>query len=35
LIIDMQVGFTTPGAPAEIPNAVGIIENINAISATP
>jgi ureidoacrylate peracid hydrolase len=33
LIIDMQVGFTTPGAPAEIPNAVGIIENINAISA--
>jgi ureidoacrylate peracid hydrolase len=33
LIIDMQVGFTTPGAPAEISNAVAIIENVNDPSA--
>lgn len=33
LIIDMQVGFTTPGAPAEISNAIEIIENVNKISA--
>jgi nicotinamidase-related amidase len=32
-IIDMQVGFTTPGAPAEISNAVAIIENVNKLSA--
>jgi ureidoacrylate peracid hydrolase len=33
MIIDMQVGFMTPGAPAEIPNAIAIIENVNRISA--
>jgi ureidoacrylate peracid hydrolase len=33
LIIDMQVGFMTPGAPAEIAPAKEIIPNINRISA--
>jgi len=33
LIIDMQTGFMTPGAPAEIAPAVSVIPNINRISA--
>ncbi|MBS7537214.1 cysteine hydrolase [Ancylobacter sonchi] len=33
LVIDMQVGFMTPGAPAEIAPAATIIPNINRISA--
>ncbi|GLK85570.1 hypothetical protein [Ancylobacter defluvii] len=33
LVIDMQTGFMTPGAPAEIAPAVEIIPNINRISA--
>ena len=33
LIIDMQVGFMTKGAPAEIAPAVSVIPNINRISA--
>jgi len=33
LVIDMQVGFMTPGAPAEIAPAVTIIPNVNRISA--
>ncbi|MDR6950695.1 ureidoacrylate peracid hydrolase [Ancylobacter sp. 3268] len=33
LVIDMQVGFMTPGAPAEIAPAAAIIPNINRISA--
>jgi len=33
LIIDMQVGFMTPGAPAEIALAASVIPNINCISA--
>ncbi|GGC92784.1 cysteine hydrolase family protein [Chelatococcus reniformis] len=33
LVIDMQVGFMTPGAPAEIAPAVDIIPNVNRISA--
>jgi ureidoacrylate peracid hydrolase len=33
LVIDMQTGFMTPGAPAEITPATEIIPNINRISA--
>lgn len=33
LVIDMQTGFMTPGAPAEIAPAAEIIPNINRISA--
>lgn len=33
IVIDMQVGFTTAGAPAEVAPAVEIIPNINQISA--
>jgi ureidoacrylate peracid hydrolase len=33
LVIDMQVGFMTPGAPAEIAPASQIIPNVNRISA--
>ncbi len=33
LVIDMQVGFMTPGAPAEIAPATEVIPNINRISA--
>jgi ureidoacrylate peracid hydrolase len=33
LVIDMQVGFMTPGAPAEIAPATSVIPNINRISA--
>lgn len=33
LVIDMQTGFMTPGAPAEIAPAATIIPNINRISA--
>lgn len=33
LVIDMQVGFMTPGAPAEIAPAAAVIPNINRISA--
>lgn len=33
LVIDMQVGFTTPGAPAEVAPAASVIPNINRISA--
>lgn len=33
LVIDMQTGFMTPGAPAEIVPAVTVIPNINRISA--
>ncbi|MPZ30417.1 MAG: isochorismatase family protein [Rhodospirillales bacterium] len=33
LVIDMQTGFMTPGAPAEIAPAASAIPNINRISA--
>jgi ureidoacrylate peracid hydrolase len=33
LVIDMQVGFMTKGAPAEIAPAASVIPNINRISA--
>ena len=33
LIIDVQTGFMTPGAPAEIAPAAAIIPNVNTISA--
>lgn len=33
LVIDMQTGFMTPGAPAEIAPAAAIIPNVNTISA--
>ena len=33
LVIDMQAGFMTPGAPAEIAPAASVIPNINRISA--
>lgn len=33
LVIDMQTGFMTPGAPAEIATAASVIPNINRISA--
>jgi len=32
LIVDMQNGFLEPGAPVEVPEARGIVENVNRIS---
>ncbi|MEO6153424.1 MAG: isochorismatase family cysteine hydrolase [Croceibacterium sp.] len=32
LVVDMQNGFMEPGAPVEVPEARGIVGNVNAIS---